>query len=89
MARVQVAKVPTKRFSKRNVYAELSYHYPQYTLKQASEMPYRDLTLLLKTARRIEAKRMYDLVQIVAAPKTKKGVGVKKLSNHFKKEAKL
>lgn len=72
---------------KREVYAEVAYYYPQYTLKEVSELPARDITLLLKTARRLKAAEMFNLVQIVASPHTKKGQGVKKLSDYFKKES--
>lgn len=72
--------------SKREVWASICYYYPQYTLKEASLLPSRDIKLLLKTARRLEAARMRDLVQVVAAPHTKKGEGVKKLLSYFEKE---
>ena len=73
---------------KREIYAEVAYYYPQYTLEEVSKLPARDITLLLKTARRLKAGEMYNLVQIVASPHTKKGQGVKKLSDYFKKESK-
>ena len=89
MARVRVQKVPTQtsRFSKREIYALLCYHYPQYTLREAANLPYRDVKLLIQTAEKKEAVRMYNLTQIAAAPHTKKGEGVKKLIKHFKNMA--
>lgn len=71
---------------KRELYAEVCYFYPQYTLKEVAQLPARDVKLLLKVARRQEALRNFNLVQIVASPHTKKGMGVKKLSDYFKKE---
>lgn len=90
MAIIEVKKVPTRRkvAKLRDTYATICYYYPQYTLKQVAELKARDLSLLLKTARKIEAGRMYNLVQIVASPNTKNGKGVKRLSEHFKKESK-
>lgn len=71
---------------KRRMWAMVCYYYPQYTLKEASELSIRDIRLLLGTARRVEAERMYNLTQIVASPHTKKGKGVKTLTEHFRKE---
>ena len=70
--------------SKREVYAEVCYYYPQYRLTDVEKLPARDVKLLLKTARKIEAGRMYNLVQIAAAPHSKKGKGVEQLSKYFK-----
>lgn len=71
--------------SKRELWATICYYYPQYTLKEASKLPARDIKLLLRVAEKIISQNKYDLTQIAAAPHTKKGSGVKKLSEHFKK----
>lgn len=70
---------------KREIWATICYYYPQYTLKEASELSARDISLLMKIANKIEAQRMYTLTQIVAAPHTKNGRGVKDLTSTFKK----
>lgn len=70
--------------SKRELYAEVCYFYPQYTLEQVSKLPARDINLLLKVAKKQEAVKMFNLTQIVAAPHTKKGKGVDTLTKHFK-----
>lgn len=80
-----VHEVNDKPLSKRETWARVCYYYPQYTLETVATLPIRDLRLLLKMAERIEAERSYDLVQIVAAPHTKKGKGVKDLTDHYKK----
>jgi hypothetical protein len=72
----------------RDIWATVAYYYPQYTLKEARKLPARDIKLLIKIARKLEAEKMFNLTQIVAAPHTKKGEGVKKLSEHFKRLAK-
>lgn len=87
MVVVKATKVKTKGLTKRETYAMVCYYYPAYTLKQVSRMPARDITLLIKTARKLEATRLYNLTQIVMAPHTKKGSAVKKLLDHFKKMA--
>ena len=91
MAVVAVAQpVPSSEdtTSDREIWATVAYYYPQYTLKEASKLPARDIKLLIKTARKLEAQKMFNLTQIAAAPHTKKGEGVKKLSEHFKRLAK-
>lgn len=72
----------------RQLYATVAYYYPQYTLKAVANMPYRDVLLLIKTATRIEAERMYNLTQIASAPHSKNGKGVKQLLDHFRKTLK-
>lgn len=69
------------------MFALLCFHYPQYTLQDAAQLPFRDVRLLIRTAQQQEAARMYNLTQIAAAPHTKKMQSVKKLSEHFKKLA--
>ena len=91
MAVVAVAQpVPSSEdtTSYREIWATVAYYYPQYTLKEASKLPARDIKLLIKTAKKLEAQKMFNLTQIAAAPHTKKGEGVKKLSEHFKRLAK-
>lgn len=67
----------------REIWATICYYYPQYTLKEASELSNRDIRLLLHIAERKEAEKYFNLTQIVTAPHTKKGSGVKKLTKHF------
>lgn len=88
MAEIEVQKVESKKSSKRELYARVCYFYQQYTLKDVESMPNRDVILLLRVANQVEAVRMLNLTQISAAPHTKKGAGVKKLTSHFKKVAK-
>lgn len=72
--------------SKRELWATVCYYYPQYTLAEASKLSARDIKLLLRVAEKQKAQDKYDMTQIVAAPHTKKGSGVKKLTEHFKKQ---
>lgn len=71
--------------SNRELWATVCYYFPQYSLKEASQLSVRDIKLLIKVANKIEAERYYNLVQIVASPHTQKGKGVKQLSEHFKR----
>lgn len=88
MAVIQVAKVPTSKASKRELYAMVCFYYNQYTLKDVQQLPARDLVLLIKTAQKLEATKMHNLTQIAAAPHSKGGRAVKKLAEHFKKLSK-
>lgn len=85
MAKIEVAKIPVKQGTKRDLYAMVCYFYPQYKLSEVAKMPARDLFLLIKTAQKMEAMKMFNYTQIAAAPHSKKGAGVKKLAEHFKK----
>lgn len=82
----QVRPIRESKPSNRELWAMIAYYYPQYSLEEASNLPYRDIKLLLKTAQKIEAQKYFNLTQIAAAPYTKKGSGVKKLTEHFRKE---
>lgn len=89
IVRVKAKPVPKIRGNKqtnRRLWAEVCYYYPQYTLKEASQLSARDIRLLLKTASRLEATRFYNLTQIASAPHSEKGKGVKELIDHFQRE---
>lgn len=91
MARVQVQRVDggkSNKLSKRELYATVCYYYPQYKLKDAQKMSARNLKLLLDTAQKQEAVKMYNLTAIAAAPHSKRQTNVKKLLGHFSKLAK-
>ncbi len=88
MATVQVASIPKKKVNARELLGELCWYYPQYTLAAARQLPARDVMLLLKIARKKEAEKYLNLTQIAAAPHTKKGVGIKRLSSRYQKVAK-
>jgi hypothetical protein len=79
-------KIPSKNkgLHPEEILCTLCYLYPQYTYAQARKLPYKRISKLIEVARREQAKFKYDLVQIVAAPTTKKHIGVKKLSEHYK-----
>lgn len=89
MARVRPQTVVSSKakLSKRELYATVCYFYPQYTLKQVEQLPARDVQLLLNTAKKQEAARMYNLTLVAQAPHSKKQSNVKKLLEHFKKLA--
>lgn len=81
---VKAKPLPKEKVDALSLFAELCYHYPQYRMIDRRRLPHKHVLLLLKTARKIEAQRMYNLTNIVAAPHTKKGSGVKQLLSHFR-----
>lgn len=62
------------------------YYFPQYTLSEARKLPFIHVQTMLREARRERAKHYLELTQIVAAPHTKKGKGVKLLVERYKKD---
>jgi hypothetical protein len=85
--RIQVASLPkptAQPFDPLRYLAKLCYLYPQYTFSQARRLPYRWVKLLISEAERREAEKRYYLLQIVAAPHSKSGENVNKLSEHFR-----
>ena len=85
--KVQRVKSSHNKINVEELLAQVCYHYPQYTLDEAARLSYRRVNLLLKVAQKQQAIEFYNLTQIAAAPHTKKGEGVKKLTEHFKKIA--
>jgi len=84
---IKVAKVSGNRNTRHDTLrtlATLCYYYPAYTLQMARQIPHIHVLIMISQARRLEAKKNFDLTQIVAAPHTKKGGGVKKLADNFK-----
>ena len=88
--RVKAQPIPRNNDKVRNreLWARVCYFYPQYTLQEASKLPVRDIKLLLKIADKMEAEKRYEYVQIVAAPHTKKGSGVKSLTDYYRRKMK-
>lgn len=81
-----VRPIKSSKISNRELWATVCYYYPQYTLEEAKRLSVRDIKLLLKIAEKKEAEKYLQLVQIVASPHTKKGQGVKQLTNYYKKQ---
>lgn len=86
--RVQRAEQESSKISKRELYALVCYYYPKYSLKDAQDLPARDLNLLLKTAKKQHALKMKDLIMAIASPHAKDKNSVKNLLSHFDKQIK-
>ena len=67
-----------KPLSNREKWATICFHYPQYTLEEASLLPARDIMLLLNTANRIQAEQNLLLFNMITVPHAKEGGKVAK-----------
>jgi hypothetical protein len=65
------------------------YYYPQYRLEDAEKLTNMQVTALLLQAEKQRAIHYYNLTLIAAAPHTKKGKLVDKLTKNYKKIAQL
>lgn len=63
----------------------LCYHYPQYTLKEALELPFDHVLMLLERADKEMAAHYLNMLNVSAAPHTKKMQGVKRMSSEYKR----
>jgi hypothetical protein len=61
------------------------YFYPQYTLETAEKLADSQVTALLLQAEKQRAIAFYNLTLIAAAPHSKKGKMVEKLTKQYKK----
>ena len=82
---IKTQKIPKKEISVDDTLATFCYKYQQYTLAQAEKLPYKHVVKMLQTARKLEAQRMLELVNIVASPHTKKGQGVKSVIEFYRR----
>lgn len=81
---IKIQKIPKKKISVDDTLATFCYKFPQYTFSQAERLPYKRVIQMLKTSRKLDAQRMIELVNIAAAPHTKKGQGIKNIIEYYK-----
>lgn len=79
---IKVQKIPRAKTPPEDLLATFCYYYQQYTFAQARKMPYKRVMHMLKVARKEQARKMINLLQIVSAPHGKKG-SVKSLFDKF------
>lgn len=84
MVVVKAQKISKKAITSDEILCLFVYKFPQYTFAQAKAMPYIRIAKLLKAAGKEDARKMYELMQIVVAPHTKKGNGVAKVLESYK-----
>jgi hypothetical protein len=80
----KVSKIESKEESWENFLARFCYHYQQYTFDQARKMPKKRVVQMLRVAQSEYSRQMLDMLNVVTAPHTDKGKGVKKMVDYFK-----
>jgi hypothetical protein len=86
---VKAQKIPVIE-SEHSVEDELAlfcYYFPQYTYRQAQGMPAIRIRQMIGAVEKQHARRMHDLVLIVAAPHSSKKGTIKNMLEYFKKLA--
>lgn len=86
MNEISVQKIPKRELSSadyEDLLARFCFKFPQYTYKQAKDMPYIRIVKMLKAAERVRAKEMIELANIIAGPHTKNGEGTKKMIEYY------
>lgn len=89
MAVIKVKKIPKESGeaeSADDIIARFCFLFPQYTFKQASDLPYKRVRQMLRAAKREQLKERIDLAMIIAAPHAKGGKGVKNVINSLKEQ---
>lgn len=82
---VQAQKVPKKEVKPLKVLGMLCYFYPQYSLTQARQLPYKHVQMLLDVANQQKALEYSHLLRIASAVRGKDGG--KSLHKQYKRMA--
>lgn len=89
MSEISVQKIPKKEITSHgldDLIAEFCYKFPQYTFVQAKKnVPFKRIVQMLKVARKIRAKEMLELTNVVAGPHTKGGKGTSDMIEYYKR----
>ena len=86
MAVIKAQQVPKRHKSPGDLLAEFCFYFPQYKYHEARKLPAKRVLKMLDIAYRENAKKYFELTQISSAPHTKKGAGVKKLLDRYKRQ---
>lgn len=82
MVVVKAQKIPRKERTSDDLLCLFCYKFPQYTFAQAKKLPYVRIAKMLKAAGKEDARKMYELTQIAAAPQSKGNAVGKVLSSY-------
>lgn len=84
MVVVSAQKIPKKKITPEDTLATFCFYFQQYTYNEARKLPFIRVKKMLEIAEKERARFMYDLVQVVSAPHTKRGIGVRNMLKYFK-----
>lgn len=81
----KIPKSASSLVSSDELLARFCLNYPQYKFSEAKKLPYKRVILMLTVAEKEYARKMYNLMQMIAAPHTKKGVGIRSMLEYYKR----
>lgn len=71
---IKAQKIAREAVKTEDTLSVFCYHFPQYTYAQARALPYKRVRLMLKAARKEQARQMIDLMRVIAGSNSKKGI---------------
>lgn len=83
---IKAQKIPVKQKEQDDLVALFCYYYQSYTYAEASKIPYKHVAKMIEVARREKAKDYLNLLEIVSAPHSKKGILVDQLRQRYKSQ---
>lgn len=81
---IKAQKVPKKIESAEDIIARFCCYFPQYKFHEARKLPFIRIKKMINIWEKEYARRMIDLVNIISAPHTKNGSGVRKVIDRYK-----
>ena len=81
---IKAQKVPKKTESVEDIIARFCCCFPQYKFHEARKLPFFRIKMMIRTWEKEYARRMIDMVEIVSAPHTKKGSGIRKVIDRYR-----
>ena len=81
---IKVQKVPKKSEPVEDIIARFCCYYPQYKFHEARKLPFMRIKQMLKVWEKDYARKMINLVEIISAPHTKNGSGIRKVIDKYK-----
>lgn len=82
--RIKVQKAPQQPLNTEDILARFCYYFPRYSYLEAKKLPFKRVRQMLRVVEKEQAKKNFELIQIVASPHTKNGRGVEKLLEYYK-----
>lgn len=73
MAKIKLAKIPSRRESVFTKLALFCHYYPQYKIDEAKKLPFKTLIQMLRVVQKKEAEHYLNLTQVFGNATDKKG----------------
>lgn len=82
---ITIQKIPKKVYSVEDIVAKFCCCFPQYKFNEARKLPFVRIKKMLDIWEKEYSRKMIDLIEVVSAPHTKKGIGINKAIQRYKK----